>query len=60
MWIAERIRDISVLPRLKINPPRPGRLEPRVLKRAKKQYPYMTRPRAELKAQLHALHCDTA
>ena len=56
-WL--RHGDISVLPRFKINPLRPGRLEPRVLKRAKKQYPYMVRPRAELKAQLRALHCDT-
>jgi hypothetical protein len=56
-WL--RYGDISVLPRIKINPLRPGRLEPRVLKRAKKQYPYMTRPRSELKAQLRALHCDT-
>jgi hypothetical protein len=56
-WL--RHGDITVLPRLKINPLRPGRLEPRVLKRAKKQFPYMTRPRAELKAQLRALHCDT-
>jgi len=55
-WL--RYGDISTLPRIKINPLRPGRLEPRVLKRAKKQYPYMTRPRAELKAQLNALHCD--
>jgi hypothetical protein len=57
-WL--RHGDIRVLPRLKTNPLRPGRLEPRVLKRAKKQYPYMTRPRAVLKAQLRALHCDTA
>jgi hypothetical protein len=56
-WL--RHGDIRVLPRLKINPLRPGRLEPRVLKRAKKQYPYMTRSRAELKAQLRALQCDT-
>lgn len=57
-WL--RHGDIRVIPQLKINPRRPGRLEPRVLKRAKKQYPYMTATRAELKAQLHALHYDTA
>jgi len=57
-WV--RHGDISTLPRIKINPLRPGRLEPRVLKRATMQYPYMTRPRAEHKAQLHALHRDMA
>lgn len=57
-WL--RYGDIAVLPRLVINPLRPGRLEPRVLKRPKKQFPFMTRPRAQLKAQLRALHCDTA
>jgi hypothetical protein len=57
-WL--RYGDIAVLPQLVINPLRPGRLEPRVLKRAKKQFPYMTCPRAQLKAQLRALHCDTA
>jgi hypothetical protein len=56
-WL--RHGDISIPPRLKINPLRPGRLEPRVLKRAKKRFPYMTRPRRELKAQLRALHGDT-
>jgi hypothetical protein len=45
---------------IKINPLRPGRLEPRVRKRPKKQFPYMTIPRAQLKAQLRAAHCDTA
>jgi len=44
---------------VKINPLRPGRLEPRVLKRAKKQFPYMTIPRAQLKSQLRAKHRDT-
>jgi hypothetical protein len=57
-WL--RHGDITTIPRLKINPLRLGRLEPRVLKRAKKQYPYMTLPRAQLKAQLRAKQCDTA
>jgi hypothetical protein len=57
-WL--RFGDISVLGNIKINPQRPGRLEPRVRKRPKKQFPYMTVPRAQLKAQLHARHCDTA
>ena len=46
-------------PVLKVNRPREGRLEPRALKRQKKEFPYMTAPRATLKAQLRALHCDT-
>ena len=45
-------------PTLKVNPLREGRLEPRVLKRQKKEFPYMTAPRATLKAQLRATYCD--
>lgn len=55
-----RYGDTSLCPVLIVNPLRPGRLEPRVLKRAKKQFPYMTRPRGELKAQLQAIYQDTA
>jgi hypothetical protein len=47
-------------PALIVNPLRPGRLQPRVLKRQKKEFPYMTQPRAVLKAQLYARHYDTA
>jgi Transposase DDE domain len=57
-WL--RFGDVTVIGKIKINPWRPGRLEPRVLKRPKKQFPYMTLPRSELKAQLRARHCDTA
>jgi hypothetical protein len=57
-WL--RHGDIHDRPELIVNPMRPGRLEPRVLKRAKKQFPYMTKPRTVLKAQLRAKHCDTA
>jgi len=57
-WL--RWGDITAMPTLKINPSRPGRLEPRVLKRPKKQFPYMTRPRAQLKAELHEKHRDAA
>jgi len=46
-------------PRLKVNPQRPGRLEPRVLKRQKKEFPYMTVPRSQLKAQLLATYINT-
>ena len=49
-WI--RHGDSGECPALIINPLRPGRLEPRVIKRQKKEFPYMTKPRAVLKAQL--------
>jgi hypothetical protein len=35
-----------------INPPRPGRVEPRVVKRRPKQYTRMAKPRSELRNQL--------
>jgi Transposase DDE domain len=54
------MNDLDTIARLKINPLRPGRLEPRAIKRQKKEFPYMTSPRAALKAQLRAKHCDTA
>lgn len=40
------------LPRLKINPDRPGRVEPRVRKRRPKQYSLMNEPRSELRKKL--------
>jgi hypothetical protein len=57
-WL--RLRDVSAAVELKVNPWRPGRLEPRVIKRQKKEYPYMTRPRAALKLQLREEHCVVA
>lgn len=57
IWL--RYGDVSLRPDLKINPLRPGRLEPRALKHSQNQFPYMTIPRAKLKSQLHARHCDT-
>ena len=56
-WL--RHGELIALVALKINPLRPGRLEPRVIKRQKKEFPYMTRPRAQLKAELRARHGDT-
>jgi len=41
--------DASVL---LVNPSRPGRVEPRVVKRRPKQYYRMTKPRAELRKEL--------
>jgi hypothetical protein len=40
------------LPALRVNPDRPDRIEPRVLKRRPKQYPLMTKPRAQLRKVL--------
>lgn len=45
---------------MKINPLRKARMEPRVVKRQKKKFPYMTARRAELQSQLRARHWDTA
>jgi hypothetical protein len=56
-WL--RLGDLSVLPTPTINPTRLGRLEPRVIKRQKKEFPYMTKPRAVLRSQLRATYCDT-
>jgi hypothetical protein len=57
-WL--RYGDLTVICPIKINPLRPGRLEPRVLKRTKRQFSFLMVPRAVLKAQLRARHCDTA
>ncbi len=50
-WL-EHARPGNPLPVLKVNPERPGRAEPRVRKRRPKQFPLMTRPRAELRQAL--------
>ncbi len=55
-WI--RHGDLRQYPALIVNPLRPGRLEPRVIKRQKKEFPYMTKPRAVLKAQLYEKYGD--
>ena len=59
-WLRHGDADLSAVPELKANPVRDGRLEPRALKRQKKEFPYMKRPRAELKAELRARHGDGA
>ena len=43
-------------PVLLVNPVRPGRVEPRVVKRRPKQYYRLTRPRAELRKLLPIKH----
>jgi len=42
----------DALPRLKVNPERPGRFEPRVKKRRPKSYPLLRKPRAVLRKAL--------
>jgi len=54
-WL--RLGHIDQCPDLIVNPVRLGRLEPRVLKRPKKQFPYMTLLRAILKSQLREKYC---
>jgi hypothetical protein len=50
-WLAES-RPGDSLPKLVVNPYRPGRFEPRVRKRRPKQYPVMQKPRSELRKSL--------
>ena len=50
-WLAKACWKVLEL-RLKINPHRPGRHEPRVRKRRPKPHPLMTVPRAELRKRL--------
>jgi hypothetical protein len=51
-WLCEMKMD--GLPRLVVNPARPGRFEPRVKKRRPKEYPLMKKPRSELRKRLLA------
>lgn len=48
-WLACRCLGLEGVEELIINPHRPGRWEPRVLRRRIKPYDLLTRPRAELK-----------
>jgi hypothetical protein len=50
-WLRDAKLD-SVLTPLVVNPSRPDRLEPRVLKRRMKEYNLMKKPRAELRKEL--------
>jgi hypothetical protein len=50
-WLRQAKAE-EALPALVVHPNRPGRFDPRVKKRRPKQYPRMTRPRAELKKEL--------
>ncbi len=42
-----------IVPDLMVNTERPDRAEPHVLKRRKKQYPYVTKSRTELRKRLN-------
>ncbi|MBI1323488.1 hypothetical protein GC170_09925 [bacterium] len=50
-WL-EMAAEETELPHLTINPARPGRVEPRVLKRRPKEFPLMKRPRRDLKQDI--------
>ncbi|HEY1921947.1 MAG TPA: hypothetical protein VGG44_04215 [Tepidisphaeraceae bacterium] len=50
-WIRHTEAD-AMLYDLIVNPERPGRIEPRVVKRRYDRYDRMTRPRAELRKTL--------
>jgi hypothetical protein len=52
-WLADA-EDGEDLPELVVNPDRPGRVEPRVVKRRPKNYMRMTRTRAEWRKRLLA------
>jgi len=50
-WLAQA-KPGDELPKLVVNPERPGRYEPRVRKRRPKQYPLMNKPRSVLRKAL--------
>jgi hypothetical protein len=50
-WLRQARRGEDV-PRLRVNPERPGRVEPRAQKRRPKQYDRLNQPRAVLRAKL--------
>lgn len=50
-WLRDA-RDGGVVMALIVNPKRPGRVEPRVIKRRMKEYPLLKRPRDELRQLL--------
>jgi hypothetical protein len=48
-WLSSRMLGLAGVEKLLINPYRPGRREPRVIRRRMKEFNLMKRPRAELK-----------
>jgi hypothetical protein len=55
-WLACRILGLMGVAELIVNPKRPGRFEPRVVRRRPKQYRLMTKPRKDLKALILEQH----
>ena len=50
-WL-RHARPGDELPNLIVNPLRPGRIEPRAVKRRPNKYTFLTKPRAQLQAEL--------
>jgi hypothetical protein len=50
-WLREAKRG-EALPRLRVNPKRPGRVEPRACKRRPKEYDRLNKPRAVMRQKL--------
>jgi hypothetical protein len=57
-WL--RYSNLATPTALKVNPLRPGRLEPRVIRVRRSPFPRMNAARSELKSQLRAKHKDGA
>jgi putative transposase len=55
-WLCCQILGLTGVRELIVNPKRPGRFEPRVVRRRPKQYRLMTRPRKKLKALILKRH----
>jgi hypothetical protein len=53
-WLCCRMLGLSGVAELIVNPTRPGRWEPRVVRRRPKEHRLMTKPRDELKAAIRA------
>jgi hypothetical protein len=51
-WLAEACDDDTLVLKLRVNPSRPGRFEPRVTKRRPKEHGRMNQPRAVLRERL--------
>lgn len=47
-WLRDGPIDLDQLPPIKVNPHRPGRHQPRAVKRRTKQYPRLTHPRQKM------------
>jgi hypothetical protein len=52
LYWARHAREGEPLPRLRVNPRRPGRVEPRAVKRRPKQYALLNKPRGQLRQAL--------